>query len=638
MRLQGRDPGGSNGTALILEHPGLVAPGARKERGAIAEISLRRLSVWALALLGLACVCASASDLPERWFRDASDPGLRGELLAGLEAQRSAGAYGDMAPLGAALLRRAGKAADPAQAEALASLAAEAAPADARPRAFLARLYLSERPLAAPAQGWGWLVRVVSDPWAQAVAVLRVGVGAALAAWASALALLALGGATRGALVFHDYRDCFPPRFRGRTPAVFAVLAGVALWTAGAGPAFFALLAGLALAPYFPRPGRWVLGVCLGAGCLLPAALGSLSAVAGAPGERAWALYRVWKGDSGGALEADLERIFPAGDARALFARSRVARRADRLEDAAVLLEQALALPMAPRSLVYQELGTLRFQQGRTEEALAALASAAQEDPRDPLPWLNRHVVHLDRLELGLADVALERARGLGAPGVDRTRKRSTEAARHLVPVAPVLPTEWIRDELLRGGEGPVPWVDSLSLGLFLPLASWNPALFGFLALGVLLSTAKAGAGRRSHRCPSCGFLVCPRCGRRVRGALRCPACWAAQREDEADSAEKERQTRHIAAWQSRRSRWLRLTSVLVPGWSFFLSTGSLAHLALGALWAGLAGWVALGFLYPVALLPWSSPGSPWGAAAGLALVYVVALWMATRSPPFAEG
>ncbi|MEW6488231.1 MAG: hypothetical protein AB1578_10000 [Thermodesulfobacteriota bacterium] len=592
----------------------------------------------ALVLWGVMSVCASASDLPERWVGDAVDPGRRGDFLSGLEAERSAGAYGDMAPLAAALLRRAREAADPARAESLASLAAEAAPADPRPRVFLARLYFPERPLAASAEGSRWLVRVLSDPWAQAVALRRMGAGAALASWAAALALLLLAGTAWGALVFHDYRDSFPRRFRERTPAIFAVLAGVALWTAGAGPALFALLAGLALAPYLPRPARWVLGACLGVGCLLPASLDALSAVAGAPGERAWALYRVWKGDGGAALAADLERTFSAGDARALFARSRVARRADRQEDAAALLGQALSLPTAPRSLIYQELGTLRFQQGRTDEALAAFSRAGEEDPRDPLPWLNRHVVHLDRLELGLADDALERARGLGAPGVDRTRKRSTEAARHLVPIAPALPAEWIRDELLgRGGES-APWVGTLSRGLFFASAGWNPAFFAVLALGALLSTAKAGSGRRSHRCPSCGFLVCPRCGRRVRGTLLCPACWAAQREDEADSAEKERQTRHIAAWQARRSRWLRLGGALMPGWSSFLATGSLVQLTVGALWAGLAGWVALGVLYPVALLPWSPPGRPWGAAAALVLVHCAALWTATRRPSGAEG
>lgn len=599
---------------------------------------MRRVCGGALVLLGITALGAPASDLPERWAKAANDP-ARGEgVLSDLEAERCAGAYGDMAPLGAALLGRAREAADPALAESLASLAAEAAPGDPRPPAFLARLYFPERPLAASAQGSRWMARLLADPWAQAVALRRAGAGAALASWAAALALLLLAGTTRGALVFHDYRDCFPRRFRARTPAAFALLAGVALWTAGAGPALFALLAGLALAPYVPRSGRWVLGACLGVGCLFPASLESLSAVAGAPGERAWALYRVWKGDGGAALAADLERTFPPGDARALFARSRVARRADRLEEAAALLEQALSLPAAPRALVYQELGTLRFRQGRTDEALAAFARAVEEDPRDPLPWLNRHVVHLDRLELGLADDALERARALGATGVDRTGVRSTEAVRQLVPISPALPAEWIRDELLRGAGEPPPWIGVLSRGLFFAPAGWNPAFFAVLALGALLSTARAGSGRRSHRCPSCGFVVCPRCGRRVRGTLLCPACWASRREDQADSAEKERQARHIAAWQARRARWLRLGGVLLPGWSGFLATGSHAGLAVGALWAGLAGWVALGLLYPVALLPWAPPGRPWGAAAALVLVHCGALWTAARRPSGVGG
>ncbi|MBE0616738.1 MAG: hypothetical protein IH608_02265, partial [Proteobacteria bacterium] len=477
-----------------------------------------------------------------------------------------------------------------------------------------------------------------ADPWVQGVGLLRLGAALTLAAWAAALALLVAGGAGRGALVFHDYRDSFPRQFRLRTPALLAALVVVTLWSVGTGPALFLLLSGLALSPYYPRSARWALGVCLGVGCLLGWTLGSLSSVAGQTGERAWALYRVWRGDAGEPLMTDLQRLFPENDPRAAFARSRVARREHQFQEAATLLEQALVLPDAPRAMLYQELGTLRFLQGNTEAALREFEQAAVAAPNDPLPWLNRHVVHLDRLELGLADEALARARTLGGPAVDRAQRRFTEASRHIVPAAPAMPPTWVREELWKGAGVSSPWVGELSRGLFAPIHVFDPTLLGFLALGVLLPIGYSGAGRRSHRCPSCGFVVCPRCGRRVKEVSLCPACWAAGREEAADSTEKERQAAHVAAWQARRKRWRRVGGILLPGWSDFVARSGVGQLALGVLWASMAGWAALVLLYPLGLLPWSSPASPWIPAAGIALAHGIGLWLAMRRPHTAKG
>lgn len=600
----------------------------RGRRGSIAGHVVTRLVFGAATLIALTLgTAAPGGAIAERTGGTAAgEPGA--EFLVLFEAERSAGGYGDAAPLAAALLRRADATPDRGESESLARLAAVVAPSDPRPPAFLAKLYLAERPLDAAAQGWRFLFLSLRDPWVQAMGVLRLGAATALGAWAAALALLIAGSAGRVRLAFHDYRDSFPRGFRAWTPGLLLFLITVALWTAGAGPALFLLLAGLAFAPYYPLRGRWALGLCLGVGCLLMWALGALSAVGGPPGERAWALYRVWKGDGGELLDADLRRVFQPDDPRGLFARARIARRGYRLEHATGLLEQALAQPSALGSLLHQELGTLRFQQGRSDESLEEFSAAAAADPTDPMPWLNRHVVHLSRLELGLADEALERARVLGAFVPDRSGRPATEIIPQLMPTASAMPKEWVREELLSRAIASPPWVERLSKGLFLPISGFDPAILGLLALGPFLIPWRRSAGRRSHSCPSCGSMVCPRCGRRVKDTFLCPACWAAGQDDETDSAEKERHLSRIAEWKTSRDRWVLLGRVLFPGWSDFLVVGSVTALAVGILWAGLLGWAAQTLLYPVPVSPWSLPGSPWGAFAAAAAIHAAGVWV----------
>ncbi|MFU8857339.1 MAG: hypothetical protein ACNA8S_10090 [Deferrisomatales bacterium] len=560
------------------------------------------------------------------------------ELLLPLQGERYTGADGDRALLAAALLGRGAAASSLAEAEAFGLLAAAAAPGDPRPVAFLARVYFPGRPSAAWVEAWRYLVLTLQDPWFQGVGLLRLGASAVLAAWAAALALLAAGLPGRARLIFHDYRDCFSPGFRGWTPVLLLVLIALTSWTAGVGPALFVLLLGLALAPYYPRRARWALGLSLGVGCLLGPALGLLSGVYGTPGERAWALYRVWKGDAGDALEADLRRHFPPDDARGLFARARVARRQQQLEEAALFLERALVVAGPGRALVHQELGTVRFLQGRGEEALGEFSAAAAADPRNPLPWLNRHILHLHRLELGLADEAISRAQALGSAEEARIRRLPLEPSRQLVPAAPPMPKEWVLDELLRPAAVRATWVGQLAGGLLLPFRAFDPALLGFLALGAFLPFASSGSGRRSHRCPSCGLGVCPRCGRRVRQTLLCPACWAAEHQPDADAAEKTRHLNRKARWQARTVRWVRVGQLVLPGWTGFLVTGAPAHLALGLVWAAVLGWTALSVLYPIPLLPWSAPGIAPGPVAVALAAHAVGAWVCLRGPTPGRG
>jgi tetratricopeptide (TPR) repeat protein len=575
-----------------------------------------------LVAWGGAAPCAQgpgqARVLPEAWSRAATDPAARAEVLAALEDERARGGYGDMAPVAAALLAQARRAPDPGTGEGLALLAAAAAPSDPRPQAFLTRWYLGEalQPASALHRAWNWARSVATDPWIQAVAALWVAALVPLAAWVAVAALVVVATVVFGSALFHDYRDSFPRRFRRRVPAALVVLMGAVLWSAGTGPALFLLLIGLALSPYLPSRGRWALGVLLTVGCLVPQGLGGLAAVGEPAGERAWAMYRVWRGDAGADLEEGLERLFPAPDARILFAQARLARRQGNYGAAEQRLQRALVSPGGSAALLRTELGTLRFVAGDGDGALDEFQRAAEADPNAALPWLGRYAVHLEKLELGLADDALARARALGGEGVDREQRRFTESARHIAPVAPALPAAWVRDELLGDAGAERGWVDALVQGFFLPVGAVQPAAFGLLGIGVVLGAGRSGNGRRSRRCPTCGVVVCPRCGRRVKGTDLCPACWANARESAADSAERERQTLVAQRWQARSRGWRRAGQALLPGWTQFLFGRPLAGLALGLAWAGGASALVLGILYPIALLPWAKPTFPWAAAA----------------------
>ncbi len=545
-----------------------------------------------------------------------------------------------MVPLAGTLLEISEKERDPGRRLAVALLAQQAAPRDPRPHGFLAGLHLSSgfSPLTAFSQWLRWVRSVAGDPIAVSTGIARTLSALVVGAWFTALVLVLAGLATWGANLYHDYRDCFPVRFRKRTPPAFLLLTAVALWTAGVGPLVFLLLLGVALSPYLPALPRRALAVSLALGCVAPWALGAMGSVARPGGERAWALYRVWKGDEGPELEGAIRSLLRRDDPRAAFALARIQRRGGDLDAAARTLEDALGLAGAPRGLLHSELGTLRVLQDRRDEALSHFQRASREDPADPLPWLNQNLVLLDRLDLVAADQALEKARALGSAALERARSEVAQAGGATFPLSPGMPVEWVRDELTVAQDARAPWVDALGRALFLPAISATVPAFGLFALVGIFLGGRQALGRRSHRCPACGLVVCPRCSRRVKGSDLCPACWAAQREQEIDPAEKERVGALGVQWTARRERWRRIGNVLLPGWGGCLAGPRPTALLWGLLWSLSGGWLVLSGLYPAPSLPWGAAGAPWLAVLVLAVVHLNAARMALRRPKAEEG
>ena len=599
----------------------------------IAGLLERPRFLWVLLLSALPA-SADAADHPLPGKQAAAQSQIATDLPREMTQERALGGYGDMAPIASALLIRAQEAADPETAEALIRLAAQAAPSDPRPHAQLIRLSTSDKlhPLTALQELGALVWDLVRDPWVQSVAALRAAAVLCVAAWAVSLALLLLCAASFCGPLFHDYADSFPSRFRRITPAAFAALVLATLYAAGVGPAALFLLMAVLASSYLPSRGRIALGLSLAIGCLLPTSLEWVSRPSLDSGARAWALYRVLRGDASDDLAQELRRRFRPEEGRGLYARAQVARRQGNYRGAMELLRAAIGTDVGEGALRL-ELGNLLFLDGDTGTALVEYRRAAALLQDDPVPWLNQHLALLARLELAGADQALDRARALDQRAVAHYESRFPPGTGVLLPVSEPLQTGWVRAELLGGSEARAPWADRLNRGLFTPVQALHPGYFGLGSLVVVLVRRNAGQGRHSHRCLSCGAVVCPRCSRRVRGKRLCPACWSANREFRADAAEKDRHVQRIAKWRAAVRRWDRLGTAMLPGWGEYLFRSPGRGLALGVAWAVVLGWVVQGLLYPADLFPWSETV---GQALGvllLALAHLVGAVRGFRAP-----
>ncbi len=573
--------------------------------------------MFRLATVAFVLVSAAAwAGWPPPWDRAAGDPVAAEQARRALDRARAVWGARDLAPVANALLARARE--EPERAEAYGRLAVSAAPDDPAPRAFLARRALAGfQPVSAAAQTAAALVRLGRDPWFWIRLVGHGFLAATLAAWAGAVGALGWGLAVWGGLAHHDYSDAFPAPLRRYAPTGFALFSAAVLSLGGIGPLLLLWSAGLLLCPYLPSRRRWVLGGLLVVGALLPVALGVAGRVGAGPGERAWALYQVWKG-AGGELVADAAAVLPPDDPRAAFARARLARRAGDYPAAAELLRQGLAAGGDP-GLFWMEIGNIRFLRGDLDGALDAYGRATRYRPEDPEPWFNRHVTLLANLDLPGADDALERALALEEGRVRAFQRSMPEGSGNLVPISDPMPARWIAQAALSGGATTPRWAERLSRLLLAPGGSRLAAAMAAITALVVLLAGVSGRGRRSHRCPECGAVVCPRCGYRVKGSTLCSGCWAARNQEDADLSETEHQRAAARAWARRRARLHRWGRAIVPGWPDLFGDRPVAGAALAVLWSSGLGWAAAGLLHPA---PLTATGA--GPAAGLG----VAAWL----------
>ncbi len=565
-------------------------------------------------LVGVAALlCAGAnaragSGVPPVWKDAARDPKAWEKAREALFWDRAVGLYADRIPLALALLQETGGKAPSLPSEPVARLAVLAAPNDPRTHWALARVAVRDGAWGrAVRAGWGALAAGLTDPWFLGQTAARLFLGVCVAGWVTLLGVFAWGVAARGAPWYHDYADVFPWRVRRLTPVTLGIFLVVSAWAAGFGPGAVLGAAAASLIPYLPSRGRILLGAVLMAAFVLPTALG-IRAVSAVPESRAWGLYLLAKGAEEKDLPGPVDSIWPQDEA-GWFVRHILARRAGRWAEAVQCGERALEEGGAP-NLWHLELGNLAFFRGRYREAVRHYETATAADPDDPRPWFNLHLAYLALLELNRADEALERARQIDRDAVERFQGTGLKP----VPATVEFPTRWVLTELLDGADRPAAWARRWVRLLFWPWEGIPAWPLGVLGLLVGLYTAKRSKGRRSHRCPGCGTVVCPRCGYRVRGSLLCAACWTVQNQDDLDAAERERVRALSRAWRRRARRWERLGVALLPGWGSFMLRGGARAAVLGVIWSLSAGMGITCAWLPVPWLPWG--GDRWILAA----------------------
>ena len=567
-------------------------------------------------MAALLCAGANAragSSVPPVWKEAARDPTTWEKAREALFWDRAVGLYADRVPLALALLQEAGEEVPSLPSEPLARLAVLAAPKDPRTHWALARAAARDGAWGrAVRAGWGALAAGLTDPWVLGQTAARLFIGICVAGWVTLLGVFAWGVAARGAPWYHDYVDVFPWRVRRLTPVALGIFLAVSAWAAGFGPGAVLGAAAATLIPYLPSRGRVLLGVALLAAFALPTALG-LRAVTADPGSRAWGLYILAKGADEGDLTGSVDALWPR-DETGWFVRHVLARRSGRWDEAVQCGEQALKEGGAPY-LWHLELGNLAFFRGRYKEAARHYETAAAADPDDPRVWFNLHLTYLALLELNRADEALERAQQIDRDAMDRFQTTGLRP----VPATVGFPIQWVLGELLGPAPGRSAWTRGAVRFLFWPWEGIPAWPLGMLGLLVALFTAKRPKGRRSHRCPGCGTVVCPRCGYRVRGSLLCAACWAVQNQEDLDASERERVRVLSRAWRRRARRWERLGVALLPGWGSFLARGGARGAVLGAVWSLSVGMAVACAWIPTPWLPWGGDRWVLGALGGVA-------------------
>jgi tetratricopeptide (TPR) repeat protein len=479
-------------------------------------------------------------------------------------------------------------------------------------------------------EGLGFAVAAVSDPWLLLRGLSALGLVICVAAWLAVLALASVHAFSCGPLLLHDYSDSFPRRLRRVTPIAFFLFVISVLWVAGVGPLVVLSLLGLVLTPYMNARARLAFGISVCIGCLLPIAWGELERESGVGGDAAWSTYRVWRGDSGGDLYEELRRAEALEPGRKEYLLARLSRRDGDLPRARQLLGKAEGQLGA--GFLANEQGNLAFLEGETDRALSLYQQAAHARPDDPIPLINQHLTHLRRLELEAADAVLSRARGLDGSAVEKF-----EAARSMVPDIPLpvshaIPRAWLLSAYFAGDTPNMEGADVIRSTLFLPGRVLRPEFVGLFALFVSVVAGRTGQQRRSRRCTSCGFVVCPRCSRRVKGSMLCSACWSADNDKDVDAAERLRKEESATHWASHCQRGRIVTHLLLPGWGDYLRSAPWLGGAVTLLWAGGAGLAAVAFLDPVPLLPWGGLPLGWtGGAVGVGLAYLFGVWRALR-------
>ncbi len=429
--------------------------------------------------------------------------------------------------------------------------------------------------------------------------------------------------------LFWEHLQPVLPRFAAKW-AVWGLFFLPIFWNLG-----LLLWSALLLATVFPLLGRpekrFAVGVAV---LLLIAPLGvRLVAAVVAPADPAHVTHALWRAQQSGHSPETLteirrlERRYP-NNGLLEFTESLLARQLDDLPTAREALARAQAHAQLHPSRFDAAWAVMAYKEGKVEEAIRRLASAAEADP-------SRYDLHYNlskayaRASLFLkADRAMRRAFELDAARVRREeRRRLEDRVDDLIEERLRSADLW--GMLLRTRENSTFQMPAFVSILF---PGGNPQLMwaGFLVLPLVVwGSLRCSRRLIIHTCSQCGKRVCRRCLKRRERRVFCSDCvltigrWAQAQYTQVLL------TRLLGRHDRLRDRLLSLGKILVPGLGAAMA-GRINRAFVQLLWLAMGlTWLAVGGL-PIKPLPWSALDErvlPTGWIAVVALV-VLEVWI----------
>ena len=570
-----------------------------------------RIFLIIFSLLLLFSDGAWAKDLSGLIKAAAADPAAAESLKMEIAKMRIEGAYTDITPLAMTIVDASKTYRNPGAAKRLLEVAQIAAPGEQRVHWAAAVISFKNMQLAdAFRSAWLTIKAFVNDPWVSVSVPLKIAMLLCGAGFLTTLVILLVSIPYHLPRLMHDLGDLFPKSLRRLTPYGFLLLIAAALFATGTGPLIiFMVLPSLLFAFYLPKRMLAVLSVSLLLTLLSFNYMHISARLAQTPGERAFTLYRIYKGDSGPKVKALVEKNFRNNEYAASLSRSLLKRRDGDLLGA--IDELKGAVNYKDDGTTYILLGNALFESGDRDAAIKLFKIAVEKRPDDWVAWYNLSLANTAVLSIDEGQRAMSVAEEVDGRALRAYESTLPNFGGEVRMASPEFPPSLIREQLMIPVNKPE-WVEKI----WTLLVSTNPfvrpeyiALFVALFMSISFFVKKSSL---SIRCVSCGVVKCPRCDSKGKNPQSCSTCWQLSGEGSLDRTKRNAAIEAKRVWSSRKSAVAKLGALLFPGWSEYgYESGGLTALLLGLVWSLSITWFLLTLFVPLPLLPWKQAAYP---------------------------
>ncbi|TLN20217.1 tetratricopeptide repeat protein [bacterium] len=575
-------------------------------------------------IASLAAWPSLAGEIPAAIKNLAADGARSQELATAINMEKIRGGYSDMVPLANAFISEAGAAASKEDAAAYLNAAKIAAPAEPRVWAATAKNAFS---ISDFGTAFSALKSFYDTLWADPWFTMALPVWALMVACCAAI-IVAVGLTVTMTpyyfpLFFHDFKDMFKIGLRRFLPYAALILIASAVLAALPGLLILFIAISVINSVYIPKKVLVPLGVALVLMVLTLSALQIGARITGQPGERAFLLYRVMKGDAGKEISEKIGSAFGEEEYEAILSRIYLERRAHNLDNALYNAQKA-ASKFPGESLPLQLIGNILYQKKDAAAAVKAYEKAAEADPDDWMIWYNLGMLYTARLDLARSQDAMARAEAAGAAAMKRYEINAPVVSGEITLAEPQIPHALMKSQMKSEVQMPS-WLTSawgLMGGKRFTITPFY--LAGVITL-ILVAAYFAKRHRLSIRCISCGKIKCQRCHPRGKSMQICDACWSLKNASGMDETSIRRMKESIQQWTVKTGFLRKLGAYLFPGFSrYIVDTGGTVNLIFGVVWAFAVAWLISSFMAPVPFFSWGQSGAPWVAGAITLICHII--------------